>query len=102
MRRRGFIALLGVAATWPLTALGQSSSIPTVGFLFAGGLSKEKKPLDGFRDGLRQAGYVEGQNVRVDYRDARDRSPGRMDPSQETNGNVCGMILFSEAVAKQG
>ena len=70
MRRRVFIGLLGASATWPLTAFGQSAAIPTVGFLFAGSFSSTKGPLDAFRDALKQAGYVEGQNLKIEYRDA--------------------------------
>ena len=70
MRRRAFISLLGAAATWPLTAFGQSAAIPTVGFLYAGSFSTEKGPLNAFRDALKQAGYIEGQNLKVEYRDA--------------------------------
>ena len=70
MRRRAFISLLGAAATWPLTAFGQSAAIPPVGFLYAGSFSTEKGPLNAFRDALKQAGYIEGQNLKVEYRDA--------------------------------
>ncbi len=71
MNRREFIALFGGAAgVWPLAAFGQQRSMPTVGFLFAGSLSTMKKPLDGFRQGLKETGYVVDQNVRVEYRDA--------------------------------
>jgi len=70
MRRRVFIGLLGAMATWPLTAFGQSASIPTVGFLFAGSFSTVKGPLSAFRDALKQTGYAEGQNLRVQYREA--------------------------------
>jgi putative ABC transport system substrate-binding protein len=71
MRRREFITLVGSAATsWPLTVRAQQAAVPAVGFLFAGSFSKVKGPLDAFRDALKQAGYVEGQNVKVEYRDA--------------------------------
>ncbi len=73
MRRRVFIGLLGGAATWPLATFGQSAANPTVGFLYAGTFSKAKGPLDGFRDALKQAGYVEGQNLNIEYRDAEGR-----------------------------
>ena len=71
MRRREFLRLGGVAALWPLNASAQQGSVRTVGFLFAGSLSKEKKPLDSFLGGLEEAGYVVGKNVAIEYRDAQ-------------------------------
>ena len=70
MRRREFFGLLGGAAAWPLTVFGEPGSNPTVGFLFAGTLSKDKGLLNTFRDALKQAGYVEGQNLKIEYREA--------------------------------
>jgi putative tryptophan/tyrosine transport system substrate-binding protein len=71
MRRREFIAALGGAAAIPLAARAQQPSrVPRVGFLFYGApeLSLE---VDAFRQGLRELGYVEGQNIIVEYRFAR-------------------------------
>jgi putative tryptophan/tyrosine transport system substrate-binding protein len=70
MKRREFLTLACSAATWSLTVCRLQASVPTIGFLFAGSLSNAKKPIDGFRNGLRQEGYTEGQNVMVEYRDA--------------------------------
>ena len=70
MRRREFFGLLGGAAAWHLTVFGEPVSNPTVGFLFAGTFSKDKGLLDTFRDALKQAGYVEGQNLKIEYREA--------------------------------
>jgi putative tryptophan/tyrosine transport system substrate-binding protein len=72
--RREFITLLGgAAAAWPLAARGQQPSrVPRVGFLFYGAreLSIE---VDAFRQGLRELGYVEGQNIIVEYRFAEGK-----------------------------
>ncbi len=72
MKRREFITLLGGAtATWPLAARGQQPArVPRIGFLFYGApeLSLE---IDAFRQGLRELGYIEGQNIFVEYRFAR-------------------------------
>jgi putative ABC transport system substrate-binding protein len=67
MRRREFITLLGgAAASWPLAARAQAMKIARIGFLRQAG--PYQKQLDAFRDGLRAAGYVEGQNIVIEQR----------------------------------
>ena len=72
LKRRTFITLLGVAAAWPLAARTQQQ-MPVVGLLLTGSLASLPVPLAGFRRGLSEAGYVEGQNVEIDYRSAEGR-----------------------------
>jgi putative ABC transport system substrate-binding protein len=63
MRRREFITGLGgAAAAWPLGARAQQPGVPVIGFLAGASASASKVNVDGFRQGLRQTGYVEGQN----------------------------------------
>jgi putative ABC transport system substrate-binding protein len=73
MRRREFITLLGGAAAWPLAAHAQQPAVPVVGFLLAGAPKPLQQALVGFRRGLADSGYVEGQNVAIEYRFAEGR-----------------------------
>ena len=71
MRRREFIAVLGVAVAWPLAARAQQRAIPVIGFLHWQSFTPNVLTgLDPFRQGLAEAGYVESQNVATEYRSA--------------------------------
>jgi putative tryptophan/tyrosine transport system substrate-binding protein len=83
MRRRNFIAgLASMTGVWPLAARAQQSTMPVIGFL-AGGTSAGYAPYAaGFRQGLQEVGYIEGQNVAIEYRWAEgqnDRLPALAD-----------------------
>src|SRR5262249_18532337 len=79
--RREFITFLGGAAAWPLTARAQQPAVPVVGFIRDGSAEANARNAIAFRKGLNETGYVEGQNVTVEYHwleGRHDRLPALM------------------------
>src|SRR5205809_5764913 len=78
MTRREFMAFLGAAIVWPHTARAQKSSLPIMGLLSSRSSSESASLIAAFHQGLNEAGFVEGQNVLIEYRWAEghyDRLP---------------------------
>src|SRR6266853_4242287 len=100
MKRREFITLLGgAAAAWPLAARAQER-MPVIGFLAGPSAGESRSNLAGFRQGHRQAGYVEGQNVHIAFRWAE----GRYDRFPELTAELVGLqvsviVAFGAAAA---
>ena len=74
MKRREFITLLGGAAAWPLAASAQQSKMPLIGFLHIASLETRRNQVVSFNQGLKDSGYIEGQNVAIQYRWAENQN----------------------------
>jgi putative tryptophan/tyrosine transport system substrate-binding protein len=68
MKRREFIAIAGGATAWPFVVVAAQSTTPVVGFLGTGTAESTTSELKGFRQGLGEAGYIDGRNITVEYR----------------------------------
>ena len=107
MRRRDFIRVLAVsAAGWPMAAPAQQPVMPIIGFLNGGSSDGYVASVAGFREGLKEGGYVDGQNVKIEYRWAQrqyDRLPElAIDLARHRVAAIAATGSLSAAVAARG
>src|SRR5215831_2265643 len=73
IKRREFVTLIGSAAAWPLAARAQQSAVPVIGFLDATTPVETVYRVSAFRDGLKEAGFIDGHNVAIEFRWAANK-----------------------------
>jgi putative ABC transport system substrate-binding protein len=103
MRRREFMSVLGVAAAiWPLAAHAQQPTVPVLGFLGAESAATNEHFVDAFRQGMRELGYIDGQNIILERRWAEGRSerfPTLIDELLRLKANIILAVSLPAALA---
>ena len=107
MRRREFITLLGgAAAPWPVVARGQQLGMPVIGYLSIGSPQSDAARLTGLRQGLNEAGYIEGRELVIEYRwagiSADPVQVGLVASPNRPGGNLTGFNQFNSELGAKG
>jgi putative tryptophan/tyrosine transport system substrate-binding protein len=95
LRRREFITLLGGAATWPVAARAQQATMPVIGFVDPRSPGTIEGLLRGFREGLKDASYVEGENVSIIYRWGEGQYGGTPELTADLVGRRVAVIVVT-------
>jgi putative ABC transport system substrate-binding protein len=103
MKRREFITLVGgTAASLPFATHAQQPAMPVIGFLHSASLEPNAKRLEGFRKGLQQAGFIEGQNVTIEYRWAAGQNARLPELAAELIGKPVAVIATLSTRRQRG